>query len=340
MGKWYDTKVPLVRDFFMSGCDLGKVCLIKKDELKDLKGSKDDPHFATRINRYARDISKYITPDKSYLIAFGDLKIFVGIIRRDTDYKLDDLPIIVKAAFSSQDGERKRAGIIAKLHTERHWVFGNTYANTSWQNKKDECTWRGGVTGISPLVLNAPLDQADVLAQEYDEYINMPRLRLVRRYYKKYDIGFSIHRGRNPNKGTGVTGTPGGDTPCWNKLLKPYATPEEQLKNKYQIALEGNDVASGLKWQLLSNSLVIMPKPTMITWAMEDTLVPYEHYVPLADSLDNLDEVLQWCRENDSTCKEIAENATQYMQQFMDYNNEEKITKEIISRYDRNVSWE
>ena len=72
---------------------------------------------------------------------------------------------------------------------------------------------------------------------------------------------------------------------------------------------------------------------------MEDTLVPYEHYIPLAASLDNLEEVLQWCRENDSTCKEIAENATKYMQQFLDPDKEKKIIKEIIARYDKNVSW-
>ena len=324
MGQWYDTKITLPKDEFIRECNFDLICLIKKDELKGLSGLKS----------YPSDISEYLKPDKAYLVAFGDLKISSSIIERDTGYKLDDLPVIVKAAYCGD----KRSGIIAKLNIRRHWTFNKAYTNTSWQNKQDKCIWRGVVTGISRLVLSSPLAQADVLAQKSEELYNMHRLRLVRRYYKKYDIGFCPHPARG--KGTGVTGAPSGDTPCWNKLLKPRVNIENQLKNKYIISLEGNDVASGLKWQLISNSVVIMPKPTVLSWAMEDTLVPYEHYVPLADSLDNLEEVLQWCRENDSTCKEIAENATQYMQQFMDCGNEEKISKEIISRYDSNVSWE
>jgi len=34
----------------------------------------------------------------------------------------------------------------------------------------------------------------------------------------------------------------------------------------------GNDVASGLKWMLASNSVVFMPPPRVETWAMESLL--------------------------------------------------------------------
>ena len=47
------------------------------------------------------------------------------------------------------------------------------------------------------------------------------------------------------------------------------------------VSVEGNDVASGLVWQLLSSSAVLMPPPMVVSWAMEDLLVPWTHYVPL-----------------------------------------------------------
>ena len=45
-------------------------------------------------------------------------------------------------------------------------------------------------------------------------------------------------------------------------------TMEDQLKYKYILMLEGNDVATGLKWQLISNSVVFMARPTCVSFAM------------------------------------------------------------------------
>lgn len=39
---------------------------------------------------------------------------------------------------------------------------------------------------------------------------------------------------------------------------------------------------------LYSNSVVFMPLPTRVTWAMEDLLVPFVQYIPLANDLSNL----------------------------------------------------
>jgi len=45
----------------------------------------------------------------------------------------------------------------------------------------------------------------------------------------------------------------------------PYARPkmsiDEQLKYKFVLSLEGNDVATNLKWIMSSNSVCIMPRP-------------------------------------------------------------------------------
>jgi hypothetical protein len=127
--------------------------------------------------------------------------------------------------------------------------------------------------------------------------------------------------------------------PSWKPFKKKHMTMEEQLTYKYIISLEGNDVASGLKWQLFSNSVVIMPVATRVSWAMEDNLVPYKHYVPVDSSMSNLEAVLDWCGENDDACCEIARNGKKYMEQFLDLEREDRLEKEIIERYAQNVTF-
>ncbi|MFR9567099.1 MAG: glycosyl transferase family 90, partial [Rikenellaceae bacterium] len=59
-------------------------------------------------------------------------------------------------------------------------------------------------------------------------------------------------------------------------------TIEEHLNYKFIMALEGNDVASNLKWIMSSNSVAVMPRPTCETWFMEGRLKPNYHYIEVA----------------------------------------------------------
>ena len=52
-------------------------------------------------------------------------------------------------------------------------------------------------------------------------------------------------------------------------MEKAKISKKELLKHKYLLSMEGNDIASGLKWMLLSNSVVFMAKPEHESWAME-----------------------------------------------------------------------
>jgi len=50
---------------------------------------------------------------------------------------------------------------------------------------------------------------------------------------------------------------------------KSYLSVKEQLQFKLIFAIEGNDVASNLKWIMGSNSIPVMPKPKYETWFCE-----------------------------------------------------------------------
>ena len=83
---------------------------------------------------------------------------------------------------------------------------------------------------------------------------------------------------------------------------------------KYLLNIEGNDSSSGITWMLYSNSVVFMSRPSVAAWAMEDLLIPFVHYIPLADDYSNLLEMLKWAKEHDQACQEISSRATEFME--------------------------
>jgi hypothetical protein len=114
---------------------------------------------------------------------------------------------------------------------------------------------------------------------------------------------------------------------------KNSLTLNNQLKSKFLLSIEGNDVSSGLKWMLYSNSCVLMCKPTCCSWAMEDHLIPYYHYVPINDDFTDLEKQYEWCLQNINKCEEIALNGKRYIEQFLNVENERKITGSVIEHY-------
>jgi len=77
--------------------------------------------------------------------------------------------------------------------------------------------------------------------------------------------------------------------------IKPSMQPGSMQKYRYLISAEGYDVATNLKWVLWSASAVIMPRPTVCSWFMEDRLVPWVHYVPVTADFSNLTAAVDWC---------------------------------------------
>jgi hypothetical protein len=101
--------------------------------------------------------------------------------------------------------------------------------------------------------------------------------------------------------------------------------------------LEGNDVASGLKWALLSNSVVIMRKPNVTSWAMEELLEPWVHYIPLDVSLTDIVEKAQWVLDHDEEARQIAVRGTLWMKDMISHpdagSDADEIYTEILKRY-------
>ena len=169
-----------------------------------------------------------------------------------------------------------------------------------WRDKSKGVIWRGATTG-----------------QEQ-------RIALVKKYFDKYDVGFSSVKQR----------------PELNKFKKESVSIKHQLKHKFIISLEGNDVASNLRWILASNSVPIMKKPYWQSWIMEAKLQPNVHYLELNDNLTNLEELLSWASQNDDKCNEIAQNGQQYMSQFLVEENDLPVQKLLLEEFAKRINYQ
>jgi len=108
---------------------------------------------------------------------------------------------------------------------------------------------------------------------------------------------------------------------------------EEQLQYKFLIAIEGNDVASNLKWAMSSNSLVLMAKPKYETWFMEGTLIPNHHYILLKDDYADLEEKVDYYSVHVEEAQKIIDNAHNYIEQFKDKKREDTISLLVLKKY-------
>lgn len=108
---------------------------------------------------------------------------------------------------------------------------------------------------------------------------------------------------------------------------------KEHLNYRYIMALEGNDVASNLKWIMSSNSVAVMPRPTYETWFMEGTLIPNYHYIEVKPDYSDLKERIAYFENHIDEVKMIIKHANQYVSQFYDKRREELISLLVIDKY-------
>lgn len=120
------------------------------------------------------------------------------------------------------------------------------------------------------------------------------------------------------------------DHPEWT--VEPMSI-AEHLDYKFVLCLEGNDVATNLKWVMSSNSLAVMPRPRYETWFMEGRLIPNVHYVEIKADYSDLEERLNYYIQNPGEALKIIENAHQYIAQFRDKKREGLISLLTLRKY-------
>lgn len=142
------------------------------------------------------------------------------------------------------------------------------------------------------------------------------RRDFVRAFYHHpvHDVGHSRHRVD--------------DLPPKRKL-----THGEQKAYKFFVSIEGNDVATNLKWAMASNMLVMTPRPRFETWFMEGILEPGTHFVMLKDDLSDLEEKVEYYATHTEEAEEIIRNAHAWISLFTDPLKESIVSVRVLEKY-------
>lgn len=285
-------------------------------------------------------VSEYIVNAYDVMKQHSDIRGPLLLNIGDSHEYHNKLPVVSKTRFSTfatsnKNGKHFFKTIIFPLEMSRHYDPIDEYIKlhkdgsvTTWNDKKGKLIWRGAVTGV-----DFELNKSGKSVLSTHLY-GGPRIHVVSHYYNHnidiVDIAFQADS-------ESVEWAP---IEVWDEAhlgRDTYTSMKDQLTFKYILMLEGNDVATGLKWQLVSNSVVFMAKPTTVSWLMEDVLVPFVHYVPLKDDYSNIIEMVHWARNNDEKCKWISAQATEYMQRLWMSDRakreNEEIKKKMGDRY-------
>lgn len=209
-------------------------------------------------------------------------------------------PVVAKTRRREEEkeirGEEYHMSIIWPIRIEYHFSAikekQHKVNQTSWSEKKDMVIWRGACTGVSSEVTST----------------GMARLLFVAKHKNNIKNGIDVAFDKR------CSFTRKGEINIDTSFYRRNLSMDMLLKYKYILSLEGNDVSTGLKWMLASNSVVFMPPPTALSFAMESKLVPYVHYIPVKRDGSDLLSQLGWAKKNDDKCKWISEQATAYME--------------------------
>lgn len=182
----------------------------------------------------------------------------------------------------------------------------------AWGDKKEVMVWRG-ITGgrasgdkgptsegtrLTPLLKKlraGRVSEAHVEAQLQ----RFPRYRAVARARgdARFDFGFV--------DGDGYTIA---DTPFHADLEAPRLGRREMQGYKYIAVLRGLDVGSSFFWSLNSGSVVFSMETPFETFG-SCHFEPWEHYIPFAEDLSDLDERFDWAQAHDGACCDMARAA-------------------------------
>ncbi|MBP5677836.1 MAG: lipopolysaccharide biosynthesis protein [Bacteroidales bacterium] len=187
--------------------------------------------------------------------------------------------------------------VLLKLNRCRHYIFTNDHLTL--EQKEDRALFRGHV---------GSRENRAVFCQLYG---NHPRVDAA-----------DTRSGANHGLGNSAQS-------------QPKMAISEQLLFRYILCLEGNDVASNLKWVMSSHSAAVMPPPTCETWFMEGRLKAGIHYVEIRPDFADLIEKMDYYSSHLDELKRITDAANLYTDQFRDTRRERYIALLVMQKYFR-----
>jgi len=193
--------------------------------------------------------------------------------------------------------------------------------NLQWKDKIPTAFFRGSCTGSVEFSKNQRLQISKI---DYQWSITKPGL---------LDAGIVSWNSRDKiDSNLTVTYIKPNEMNNLGIFLKKRVEMNKQIKYKYLINIDGHSKVNRESYLLQSGCLILNVETKYVIgnqrW-YDHLLQPFVHYVPIKYDLSDLEEKIIWCRNNDSKCKEIANNAKKLYDEYF--------SKEGLMQYCSNV---
>ena len=233
-------------------------------------------------------------------------------------------PLFAKWRFSELNLDQNNP-IVWRMESLRHMGMNHIVerSDVPWEQKTDRAIFRGRLTGFNR--------SEDLYAEEVLVKTNYSIHEACMRFQR---CALAYHTYNSSLADVGIThGWKQLETFEGNKnFMKNSLDVAAMLRYKMIISVEGNDVASGLKWGLLSNSVILMAPPAKSTFVMEHLLEAWVHYVPLHEDMTNVEERVRWVLNHQDQAQLIAQRATTFMRDLIDYPQEEAAVMDLVAQ--------
>ena len=114
---------------------------------------------------------------------------------------------------------------------------------------------------------------------------------------------------------------------------KPPLSIPEQLRHRFVLCIEGNEVATSLKWVFASNSIAVTPRPEYETWFEEGRLEAGVHYVEVRPDYEDLPEKIAYYAAHPELCEAINRAEHEWFARFADPYVERLVGLGVARRY-------
>lgn len=238
-------------------------------------------HFTLTWRRaavFADLVADKAVPAGSYLCALGDAVGPAGRVlgfcsNHAETVLVPDRGFYLKAGYAAE----RRAAAMAP----------------AWNDRRDGFAWRGSPTGIGRF-------DAAAIDAGGDDLIQRARLCLAARTIADADIKFAAGSLRHD---------PAIAAACARAGIAAAGIPQaDWMRRRYAIDIDGNSNAfSNLFIRLIYGCCVVkVASPFAYRQWYYDRLRPWDHFVPVAADLSDLEERLAWCRANPAASADIA----------------------------------
>jgi hypothetical protein len=268
----------------------------------------DDPDVADRIDYYNRIGKPFGLPEGPTIAEFRrerrstyhldlakHLRIFDSNLRvRYVFGDVIDVPPVPSFVKSRPIQGDNQNAVLMPLDHARHFVFVRD--RIPFEAKQDGLSWRGVIHRHNP---------RERRREFLEKFQGHP----------SFDVGHV------------------GDDPEIAHLRRPFLSIDQQLQRKFVLSLEGNDVATNMKWIMSSQSACVACRPRYETWFMEGLLKPGIHYIEVADDFSNLETQLHHYATHPEETRRIIAAANEWVARFTDPDRESLIAHQVARRF-------